>query len=65
MVKYCIYLIKHLLQLTNADGSKITKKAALKWAANIIERMGHLFEAVCNLVIYNIQTFMILSQQNA
>ena len=65
MVKYCIYLIKHLLQLTNADGSKITKKAALIWAANIIERMGHLFEAVCNLVIYNIQTFMILSQQNA
>ena len=65
MVKYCIYLIKHLLQLTNADGSKITKKAAVKWAANIIERMGHLFEAVCNLVIYNIQTFMILSQQNA
>ena len=65
MVKYCIYLIKHLLQLTNADGSKITKKAAVKWAANIIERMGHLFKAVYNLVIYNIQTFMILSQQNA
>ena len=44
--------------------AKLPKKAALKWAANIIERMGRSFQAV-NLVIYNIQTFMILSQQNA
>ena len=44
--------------------AKLPKQAALKWALNIIERMRRLVEAV-NLVIYNIQTFMILSQQTA
>ena len=44
--------------------AKLPKQATLKWALNIIERMRRLVEAV-NLVIYNIQTFMILSQQNA
>ena len=39
--------------------AKLPKQAALKWAPKIIERMRRLVKAV------NIQTFMILSQQNA